>query len=106
RQVVREHDPVMLARRARGDELLSHVRAHRHGIALERIAPATATAGAHDHLGAHRHRLMRPARDAKVALARLAYQITALFPRLAAPQAPRRALAPAHMLEIPLPLAQ
>src|SRR5262249_60602912 len=98
--------PVVLARRARGDELLLHVRAHRHGVALERIAPAAAATGAHDHLGAPRHRVVRAARDAKFALARFAYEIHAVFARLAAPQAPRRALGPAPQLEIPFPLAQ
>src|SRR6516165_477976 len=46
------------------------------------------------------------ARDAKLALARLAHEISAVFARLPAPQAPRRALAPAHMLEIPFSLDQ
>src|SRR6516165_4091960 len=106
REPIREHHPVMLARRSRGDEFLLHVRAHRYGVALERIAPAAAAAGAHDHLGAHWHRVVRPARDAKFALARLAHEIHAVFARLAAPQAPRRALVSAHELEIPFPFDQ
>src|SRR5262249_47325521 len=71
-----------------------------------RSARGAAAAGAPDHLGAHGHRVVRAARDAKFALARFAHEIHAVFARLAAPQAPRRALVPAHQLEIPFPLDQ
>src|SRR5262249_36744586 len=63
-------------------------------------------AGAHDHLSAHRHRVVGPARDAKFALVRLAHEIHAVFARLPAPQAPRRALVSAPELEIPFPFDQ
>src|SRR5262249_3443378 len=124
RELIREHHPVMLARRPRGDEFLLHVRAHRHGVALVTIAPAAASrprcscrwatphglappappAFPHDPPVAPRHRVVPPARDAKFALARFAHEIHAVFARLPAPQAPRRALVPAHQLEIPFPL--
>src|SRR5262249_44049301 len=108
RELIREHHPVMLARRPRGDEFLLHVPAHRHGVALERIAPPPppGAAGPRDPPGAPRPRGVRPARDAKFALARFAHEIHAVFARLPAPQAPRRALVPAYQLEIPFPLDQ
>src|SRR5262249_57868059 len=99
-----ELHPVMLGRGRGGDDFLFPAGGPRNGVALERIAPAAAAAGAHDPLGAHRHRVVRPARDAKFALARFAHEIHAVFARLPAPQAPRRALVPAHQLEIPFPL--
>ncbi len=57
RQVVAQHHAVVLARRprARSAPRRTSARTARR-IALERIAPAAAAAGAHDHLGSDRHR--------------------------------------------------
>src|SRR4029453_19647633 len=105
-EIISQHHAVILTCRLPGDEVLPHVRAHRLNVALERIAPAAATTGAHDHLRTHRHRGVDPARRAKFALARVAQQICTVFSRLPAPQTPRRALGALHQLEIPFPLDQ
>ena len=54
-----EHDPIMLPRGVQGNEFLHNVDANQLGIALERIAPAAAAAGAHDRLRVDRHRDVR-----------------------------------------------
>src|SRR5262249_31004171 len=105
-QILAQHDAVILARRARRDELLLDVRPHRRGIALERIAPAAAAAGAHDPPARPRPRAVRPPRHADPALAGPAQKIHAVSAGPAAPQAPGRALAPPHQLEIPFALDQ
>src|SRR3981081_4499585 len=68
-QIIPQHDAVIVACRPGGDELFFHVHAHRCRVALERIAPATTAAGAYDHFGVHRHRMVRAAHGAEFGLA-------------------------------------
>ena len=81
-----------------------HIGTHGGGIALERIAPAAASAGADDYLAVHLDGIMGTCHGAKFMLVRRAQQIHPVIAGFAAPKAPGRALAAAHELEIPFPL--
>src|SRR5262245_2232193 len=102
RQIVPQHHAVVVARRGCGDELLQHVVARRRRVALERVAESAAAAGAHDHLGAHRHRHVAARRRLELVLARQPHQVVAELAGLAAPQPPGWAFLPPRVLEIPL----
>src|SRR5262249_13955565 len=94
----------MLERGLPRDQLFQHITADHGRIALDRIAPATAAAGADDRFRHARDRNVRTHHRLEVVLAGEPQQIAAGFARLAAPQAPRRTIAPARLLEVPAAL--
>src|SRR5262245_62683104 len=96
----------MFKRRLPRHQLLQYVAAYQRRIALQRIAPAAAAAGAYDRLRHDRNRDMRADHGLEVVLARQPQQIAAGLARLAAPQSPGRTVAPARLLEIPAPIDQ
>ena len=75
-------------------------------IAIQGIAPAAAAAGAHDRLGVERHRDVGAHHGLEIVLAGQPQQIAAGLAGRAAPQAPRRAIQPPGLLEIPAALDQ
>src|SRR5262249_32084161 len=96
-----QHHAVVLACRLDRDQLLDHVPPHLPGVALEGIAPAAPAAPARDHPRARAHRTTAAVLPAVFGLAFLLQVIAADLARLAAPQAPRRTIAPARALEVP-----
>src|SRR5262245_53595318 len=93
----------MFERRLPRHHLLQHVAADERWIALQRVTPTAATAGAHDRFRHHRHWNMRADHGLEVVLAGQPQQIAAGLARLAAPQSPGRTVAPARLVEIPEP---
>src|SRR5262249_58558651 len=79
-QIVAQHHAVVFACRTRRYELFLDVAAHRRHLALERIAPAAAAAGAHDYLRRNRNRMLCAAGRVEFARARLAQPIGAVLP--------------------------
>src|SRR5579862_2332959 len=96
----------MLLRDTAGDQLLDDVGADQRGVAFERIAPAATAAGAHDHFGIDRHRIMDRVHGAVIVLARQPQQKIAGRAGFAVPKAPRRTLLASRVIEIPAALDQ
>src|SRR5882672_6611088 len=96
----------MRMRRLPRHQLFAHVGAHGLRVALQRIAPAAAAAGAHDRLGLERNRNVGADHRLEIGLAREPHEIAAGLAGHAAPQAPGRALQAPRLLEVPAPLDQ
>src|SRR5712691_1803240 len=106
RHVASENHAVKLARGRGRHEAFGDVLPYALGVALQRIAPAAAAAGAHDGLGADRHRNMAAGHGPEIALAGQPQQIAAGLAGRAVPEAPWRTFAALRLLEIPLALDQ
>src|SRR5262249_32013439 len=69
RQIVPEHNPIVLERGLPRHELFQYITADQRRIALDRIAPAAAAAGAHDRFRHDRNRNVRTHHRLEVVLA-------------------------------------